>query len=94
VTESAVKHGLKLLKRSPHPCQGNGRSTKERSASDVSVVAHQVHKEFAHSIRVAQSHLSALEHGQREPGTSVLLAISREFGKSVDWLLTGEEKKS
>jgi hypothetical protein len=26
----------------------------------------------------------------REPGSSVLLAISREFGKSVDWLLTGE----
>jgi len=23
----------------------------------------------------------------------VLLAISREFGKSVDWLLTGEGKK-
>jgi len=36
---------------------------------------------------------SALEHGAKEPGTSVLLAISREFGKSVDWLLTGEGKK-
>jgi transcriptional regulator with XRE-family HTH domain len=50
-------------------------------------------KEFARRIGVAQSHLSALEHGQREPGSGVLLAISREFGKSVDWLLTGEEKK-
>ncbi len=36
---------------------------------------------------------AALERGDSEPGTSVLLAISREFGKSVDWLLTGEEKK-
>jgi hypothetical protein len=31
--------------------------------------------------------------GQREPGAAVLLAISREFGKSVAWLLTGEQKK-
>jgi hypothetical protein len=28
-----------------------------------------------------------------ESCAAVLLAISREFGKSVDWLLTGEEKK-
>jgi transcriptional regulator with XRE-family HTH domain len=47
--------------------------------------------EFAHRIRVAQSYLSALERGEKEPGAAVLLAISREFGKSVDWLLTGKE---
>jgi hypothetical protein len=29
-------------------------------------------------------------HSRREP---ILLAISREFGKSVDWLQKGEEKK-
>jgi transcriptional regulator with XRE-family HTH domain len=54
--------------------------------------------EFARRIRVAQSYLSALERGEKEPGAAVLLAISREFGKSVDWLLTGklfvEPKKS
>jgi transcriptional regulator with XRE-family HTH domain len=50
-------------------------------------------EEFARRIGVAQSHLSALEHGEREPGSSVLLTISREFGKSVDWLLTGQGKK-
>ena len=42
---------------------------------------------------IAQSHLSALERGEREPCAAVLLAIGREFGKSADWLLTGEEKK-
>jgi transcriptional regulator with XRE-family HTH domain len=47
--------------------------------------------EFARRIRVAQSYLSALERGEKEPGAAVLLAISREFGKSVDWLLTGKE---
>jgi repressor LexA len=49
--------------------------------------------EFAKRIGVAQGYLSSLERGEKEPGASVLLAISREFGKSVDWLLTGEEKK-
>ena len=45
--------------------------------------------EFARRIRVAQSYLSALERGEKEPGAAVLLAISQEFEKSVDWLLTG-----
>ena len=49
--------------------------------------------EFARRIGVAQSYLSALERGEKEPGPAILLAIKREFGKSVDWLLTGEEKK-
>ncbi len=47
--------------------------------------------EFARRIRVAQSYLSALERGEKEPGAAVLLAISQEFDKSVDWLLTGKE---
>ena len=46
--------------------------------------------EFARRIHVAQSYLSALERGEKEPGAGVLLAISQEFGKSVDWLLTGK----
>jgi transcriptional regulator with XRE-family HTH domain len=50
--------------------------------------------EVASRIGVTQGYLSALERGEKEPGAGVLLAISREFGKSVDWLLTGDEKKS
>src|SRR5438874_11775433 len=46
--------------------------------------------EFARRIGVTQGHLSSLERGHKEAGAAVLLAISREFGKSVDWLLTGE----
>ena len=45
--------------------------------------------EFARRIGVTQSYLSAMERGEKEPGSAVLLAISQEFGKSVDWLLTG-----
>src|SRR6266446_9908216 len=46
--------------------------------------------EFARRIGVTQGHLSSLERGEKEAGAAVLLAISREFGKSVDWLLTGK----
>ena len=49
--------------------------------------------EFARRIGVSQGYFSLLERGEVEGGAAVLLAISREFGKSVDWLLTGEEKK-
>jgi len=45
--------------------------------------------QFARRIGVTQSYLSALEHGEKEPGSAVLLAISQEFKKSIDWLLTG-----
>ena len=45
----------------------------------------------ARRVGVTQGYLSALEHGEKEPGAAVLLAISKEFGKSVDWLLTGRE---
>ena len=47
-----------------------------------------------HATRIgAPEYLSALEDGAKEPGSAVLPAISREFGKSVDWLLIGEEKE-
>jgi transcriptional regulator with XRE-family HTH domain len=81
------------------------RSTKksrEKARLDLRAIGRRIREirgfdmtqdEFAHRIGITQSHLSALERGDNEPGASVLLAISREFGKSVDWLLTGEEKK-
>jgi len=49
--------------------------------------------DFADRIGVSQGYLSALENGNKEPGAAVLLAIRKEFGKSVDWLLTGETQK-
>jgi transcriptional regulator with XRE-family HTH domain len=47
--------------------------------------------DFASRIGVSQSYLSAVEHGRNEAGAEVLLAISREFKKSLEWLLTGED---
>ena len=47
--------------------------------------------ELALKIGVSQGYLSTVEKGQGEVGVGVLLAISREFDKSIEWLLTGKE---
>ena len=49
--------------------------------------------QFARRIGVTQSYLSALEHGEKVPGSAVMLAIGEAFGKSIDWLLTGRTGK-
>jgi transcriptional regulator with XRE-family HTH domain len=46
--------------------------------------------DLANRIGVSQGYLSTIEHGQGEIGVEVLLAISREFKRSIEWLLTGE----
>ena len=46
--------------------------------------------EFARRIEVTQAYLSMMEHGKREIGGTVLLRISREFRRSIEWLLTGD----
>ena len=37
------------------------------------------------------SYLSAVERGEKEIGAEALLRISREFGKPLEWLLTGND---
>jgi transcriptional regulator with XRE-family HTH domain len=49
-------------------------------------------EEFARRIGVSQNHLSTMEHGKVEIGAVILLRIRREFGKSLDWLLSGNGK--
>ncbi len=51
---------------------------------------HMAQKEFAKRIGVSQGHLSYIERGEKEIGAEILLRISREFGKSIEWILTGE----
>jgi transcriptional regulator with XRE-family HTH domain len=46
--------------------------------------------DLASRIGVSQSYLSAVERGRNEVGAEVLFAISREFGRSLEWLFTGE----
>jgi len=48
--------------------------------------------EFAETIGVGQSHISAVERGIKEPGALVLYRIAKYYGKTVDWLLTGVDQ--
>ena len=75
------------------------RKSREKARLDLQAMGRRIRElrgfemtqaEFAHRIGVAQSYLSALERGEKEPGAAVPLAISQEFEKSVDWLLTGQ----
>ena len=61
-----------------------GRRIRELRGFDIT------QHEFAERIGISQSYLSTVERGQVEAGVEVLLAISREFKKSLEWLLTGD----
>jgi transcriptional regulator with XRE-family HTH domain len=46
--------------------------------------------DFAKRVGVSQNYLSMMENGKVQIGAEILLNISRQFGKSLEWLLTGE----
>lgn len=46
--------------------------------------------EFARQIGISQGQLSRYEKGKSEITAEVLLRISQNFGKSMEWLLTGK----
>ena len=48
--------------------------------------------DLADMIGVAQSHVSAIERGQKEPSATILLRIAKRYGKTLEWLLTGVGK--
>jgi transcriptional regulator with XRE-family HTH domain len=50
--------------------------------------------EFAEAIGITQSHVSAIERGQKEIGVVPLFKIARLYGKSIEWLLTGSDLES
>jgi transcriptional regulator with XRE-family HTH domain len=47
--------------------------------------------DFAPFLGIAQSQLSRIERGQLAPAVEVLLRLKDRYGKSVDWMLTGED---
>ena len=65
--------------------KGVGRRIRELRGFDMTQA------DLAHRIGVSQGYLSTVEHGQGEIGAEVLLAIGREFDRSLEWLLTGED---
>lgn len=61
-----------------------GRRIRELRGFDMN------QEEFAQRIGISQSYLSTVERGNVEVGAEVLLAISRQFNRSLEWLLTGD----
>ena len=64
-----------------------GRRIRELRGFDLT------QEEFARRIGISQNYLSTMERGKVQIGSEILLRISREFGKSMEWLLTGEDHK-
>ena len=48
--------------------------------------------QFAEAIGITQSHVSAIERGQKDIGVVSLFKIARLYGKSIEWLLTGIDR--
>jgi transcriptional regulator with XRE-family HTH domain len=49
--------------------------------------------DFAKELGISQAQLSRYEKGKSEMGAEVVLRIARKFGKSMEWMLTGEGSK-
>jgi transcriptional regulator with XRE-family HTH domain len=63
-----------------------GRRLRELRGFDVNQAA------FARELGVSQAQLSRYEKGKSEMGAAVLLRIARKAGKSMEWVLTGEDR--
>ncbi len=63
-----------------------GRRIRELRGFDVTQA------ELARRIGISQAYLSSIERGKFEVGAEILLRLAREFDKSIEWLLTGENR--
>ena len=48
-------------------------------------------KEFARKLGVGQAAVSKLEKGQSFPSVEILLRLKEFSGRTIDWIVTGEE---
>jgi transcriptional regulator with XRE-family HTH domain len=44
-------------------------------------------------VGIAQSYISAIERGLKEPSAAILFRIAMLHGKAIEWLLTGSDGK-
>ena len=52
---------------------------------------HERQGDFAPFLGITQGQLSKIERGMQAPTVEMLLRLKERFGKSVDWILTGEK---
>ncbi len=49
--------------------------------------------EFAPKLGISQGQLSKIESGKIAPTLDVLVKLASRFDKSLDWIVTGQEKR-
>jgi transcriptional regulator with XRE-family HTH domain len=49
-------------------------------------------QEFAKRVGISQNYVSDMERGTVEVGAEILLTVACEFGRTIEWLLTGEDR--
>jgi transcriptional regulator with XRE-family HTH domain len=47
--------------------------------------------EFASQLRISQGQLSKIERGDVAPTLDVLVMLSAKFGKTIDWIVKGDD---
>ena len=67
--------------------EGIGRRIREIRGFDLTQA------EFGRILGIGQTQLSRYELGQSVPTADVLLKLKAYSGKSIDWIVTGEEPK-
>jgi len=63
-----------------------GRRLRELRGYDPS------QEKFARELRISQGQLSRYERGKSDISAEILLRISQQSGRSMEWILTGRER--
>lgn len=81
MTQSSQKHRFPAV-----DWKAVGRRVRELRGFDMT------QQDFADRIAISQTYVSEVEHGRVEVGGEILLRIACEFGRTIEWLLTGEDR--
>ena len=80
-----VKRKIRRQEAAPFEPKAIGQRMRQIRGFDMTQA------DFAHQLGVSQSQLSKYERGLVAPSADVLIRIKEQFGKSIDWLLTGKD---
>ena len=76
-----------MSKRNPHPnLKAIGRRIRQIRGFDLTQAR------FGEMLGIGQTQLSKYEQGQSAPTLEVLVKLKHYSAKSIDWIVTGEEK--
>jgi transcriptional regulator with XRE-family HTH domain len=83
---STVNSYMPVSKKTEIDWKSVGRRLREIRGFDANQAL------FADELGVSQGQLSRYEQGRSEIGAAVLLRLARKSGKTIEWLLTGNDK--